>query len=442
MQRKQILGRGANLSRRDFLKLGGAGLAGAALLGTAGCGGGGSGSNDVLLSFGPDDTGTLPKAVEKFNKQSKDFKIIYREMPSDTGQYFDKLRTQFQAGGGDIDVIVGDVIWPAQFAANGWISDVTDRFTDADEFLPGPMQSATYNGKIYGVPWYTDAGLLYYRQDLLEKAGYSEPPKTWDELQEMANKIQQDEGIKNGYVFQGAEYEGGVCNGLEYIRSHGGDVLDPNDPSKVIIDSPESAAGLATYRSMVESGAAPQAVLQYKEDESHSSFLNGEAVFIRNWPYMYSLAGSTDYPDVKPEQLGVAPLPVDPGNQSSSTLGGWNFLINATSDKQDQAWEFIRFMTSPEQQKFKAVEGSFLPTRQSLYNDPEVTDNVPVARLGKEAIIENSTARPVSPFYSDVSLELAAGFNSALAGDTSPEETVNTLQEEIQSITEQGEQVS
>ncbi len=442
MQRKQILGRGANLSRRDFLKLGGAGLAGAALLGTAGCGGGGSGSNDVLLSFGPDDTGTLPKAVEKFNKQSKDFKITYREMPSDTGQYFDKLRTQFQAGGGDIDVIVGDVIWPAQFAANGWISDVTDRFTDADEFLPGPMQSATYDGKIYGVPWYTDAGLLYYRQDLLEKAGYSEPPKTWDELQEMANKIKQDEGIKNGYVFQGAEYEGGVCNGLEYIRSHGGDVLDPNDPSKVIIDSPESAAGLATYRSMVESGAAPQAVLQYKEDESHSSFLNGEAVFIRNWPYMYSLAGSTDYPDVKPEQLGVAPLPVDPGNQSSSTLGGWNFLINATSDKQDQAWEFIRFMTSPEQQKFKAVEGSFLPTRQSLYDDPEITDNVPVARLGKEAIIENATARPVSPFYSDVSLELAAGFNSALAGDTSPEETVNTLQEEIQSITEQGEQVS
>ena len=443
MQRTQIGARGANLSRRDFLKLGGAGLAGAALLGTAGCGGGGeSGSNDVLLSFGPDDTGTLPKAVEKFNKQSKDFKIKYREMPSDTGQYFDKLRTQFQAGGGDIDVIVGDVIWPAQFAANGWISDVTDRFTDADEFLPGPMQSATYEGKVYGVPWYTDAGLLYYRKDLLEKAGYSGPPATWDELREMANKIKQDEGIKNGFVFQGAEYEGGVCNGLEYIRSHGGDVLDPNDPSKVIIDSPESAAGLATWRSMVESGAAPPAVLQYKEDESHSSFLNGEAVFIRNWPYMYSLAGSSDDPDVKPEQLGVAPLPVDPGNQSSSTLGGWNFLINATSDKQDQAWEFIRFMTSPEQQKFKAVEGSFLPTRQSLYDDPEITNNVPVARLGKEAIIENATARPVSPFYSDVSLELAAGFNSALAGDTSPEATVKSLQKEIQSITEQGEQAT
>jgi multiple sugar transport system substrate-binding protein len=189
----------------------------------------------------------------------------------------------------------------------------------------------------------------------------------------------------------------------------------------VIIGSPEAAAGLETWRGMVESGAAPQAVLQYKEDESHASFLNGEAVFIRNWPYMYSLAGTTDFPKVKPEQVDIAPIPVDePGNQSYSTLGGWNFLINATSDKQDQAWEFIKFMVAPEQLIFHAVEGSFLPTRENLYDEPKVLDKVPVARLGKEAIIQNSTARPVSPYYSDVSLELAAGFNSALEGDAPP----------------------
>jgi multiple sugar transport system substrate-binding protein len=441
MQRTQISGRGANLSRRDFLKLGGAGLAGAALLGTAGCGGGQSGSNDVLLSWADDRTGVLPKLIDKFNKQSKDFKINYRKMPIDTGQYFDKIRTEFQAGGGDIDVIIGDVIWPAQFAANGWVADLTDRFTDADEFLPGPMQAATYEDKIYAVPWYTDAGLLYYRQDLLEKAGYSGPPATWDELQEMAEKVKQDEGIPNGFVFQGAEYEGGVCNGLEYIRTHGGDVLDPDDPSKVILDSPGSTAGLATWRSMLESGVAPQAVLQYKEDESSAPFLNDEAVFIRNWPYFYALLGTPDYPKVKPEQVGITPIPVaEEGGQSYSTLGGWNFLINAASDKQDQAWEVIRFMTAPEQLITNAKLGSKLPTRQSLYDEPEVTDNVPVARLGKEAIIQNSTPRPVSPFYSDISLELAAGFNSTLAGDTSPEDAVKTLQEEIQSIAEQGEQ--
>ena len=269
-------------------------------------------------------------------------------MPIDTGQYFDKLRTQFQAGGGDIDIIIGDVIWPAQFAVNGWVSDLSDRFKDTDEFLSGPMQSSTYDGKVWAVPWYTDAGLLYYRQDLLDKAGFSEPPETWDDLMEMAAKVQKDEGIKNGFVYQGADYEGGVCNGLEYIRTNGGDVLDPNDPTKVIIESSGSVNGLATWRETIESGVSPQAVLQYLEDESAASFLNGESVFIRNWPYMYSLPGTSGYPKLKQEQLGIAPIPVDkPGNQSYSTLGGWNFLINATSERQDEAWEFIRVDNRP-----------------------------------------------------------------------------------------------
>ncbi len=123
---------GRGMNRREFLKLGGAGLAGAALLGSAACGGGSSGSGDLIFSMGTDTSGTLPSLVDKFNKQSKDFKVQYREMPTDTGAYFDKLRTQFQAGGGDIDVIGADVVWPVQFAANGWLLDVTDRFPKSD----------------------------------------------------------------------------------------------------------------------------------------------------------------------------------------------------------------------------------------------------------------------------------------------------------------------
>ncbi|HEX5975266.1 MAG TPA: extracellular solute-binding protein, partial [Rubrobacteraceae bacterium] len=233
MKRTGIGGRrGAELSRKDFLRLGGAGLAGAALLGTAGCGGGGQESgNELIFSWGPDDTGVLPKLIQKFNEEHKgEFQVRYREMPSDTGQYFDQLRTEFQAGGGDTDVIGGDVIWPAQFAASGWISDLSDRFTDTDAFLPGPMQAMTYDSKVWGVPWYTDSGLLYYRRDLLEQAGFSGPPATWEELKEMGLQTKQDTGTQLGFAFQGAEYEGGVCNGLEYIRTHGGEVLDPNDP--------------------------------------------------------------------------------------------------------------------------------------------------------------------------------------------------------------------
>jgi multiple sugar transport system substrate-binding protein len=432
------------LSRKDFLRLGGAGLAGAALLGTAGCGGGGQGSsNEITLSFGPDDTGTLPKLIQQFNEQNKgNFQVRIREMPSDTGAYFDQLRTEFQAGGGEIDVIIGDVIWPAQFAANGWIMDLSDRFTDTDAFLPGPMQSNSYDGKVWGVPWYTDAGLLYYRQDLLEESGFSEPPATWEEMKEQALKTAQDSGTRFGFVFQGAEYEGGVCNGCEYIWTHGGNILDPEDPTKVVIDSPEAAAGLETEHSMIADGVSDQSVLQYKEDESHAAFLRGDAVFLRNWPYVYALVANPEESEIKPEQVGVTPIPVAEGNRSYSTLGGWNFFINAASDMQEEGWEFIRWMTDPAQLKTNALQGSKLPTRQALYDDSEILEKVPVARLGKEAIVQNSTSRPVSPFYSDMSLELAKQYNASLAGDVSPEEAVNTLQSQLQQIVEEGQQVS
>ncbi len=431
---------GRKLNRRDFLKLGGAGLAGAALLGTAGCGGGGSGSGDLIFAMGTDTSGTLQNLIDKFNKQSKGFKVQFREMPTDTGQYFDKIRTQFQAGGGDIDVIGADVIWPAQFAANGWIADVSDKFPESErqKFLDAPVQSLIYEDKIYGVPWFTDAGLLYYRQDLLEKAGYSEPPKTWTELQEMAEKVKQDQGIKNGFVFQGDQYEGGVCNGLEYIWTNGGDVLDPNDPNTIVIDSPEAADGLAIEHSMLQEGVAPQSVSTYTETETDPAFLNGDAVFARNWPYMYALAGTEDYPDVKPEQIGIAPLPVAEGQgESASALGGWNMLINAASDRQEEAWQFVQFMTSEESQRIRTLEATLLPTRTSLYSDQEIRETVPVVALG-EVALKNARPRPVSPYYSDMSLEMQEQFNASLKGEISPEEAVGTLQESLTEIVQAG----
>ncbi len=428
---------GRGISRRDFLRIGGAGLAGAALLGAAGCGGGGGGggTGDIILAMGTDSSGTLPTLVERFNKQA-DFKVNYREMPTDTGQFFDQLRTEFQAGASEIDVIGGDVIWPAQFAANGWILDVSDRFPESErqKFLQGPIESLIYEDGIYGIPWFTDAGMLYYRRDLLEDSGISQPPTTWTELKEMADQVSQETNTKYGFVFQGAEYEGGVCNGLEYIWTHGGDVLDGN---QVVVDSPEAAAGLETEYSMVADGVAPRAVSTYKETETDPTFLNGDAVFARNWPYMYALAGSEDYPKLKPEQIGVAALPVGEGGPTASALGGWNMLINANSQNQDNAWEFAQWMTAPEQMKFRALEATILPTRKSLYEDQEILDQVPVIRLGAEAL-ENSKPRPVSPYYSDMSLQMAEQFNQTLKGNVSPEQAVKTLQQELSSIIEQG----
>ena len=160
---------GRDMSRRGFLKLGGAGLAGEALLGTVGCGGAsGDDSGNLVFSMSPDSTGTRQKLVDAFNGESDGFKVEYREMPADSNQYFDKLMT---------------------------------------EFLPRTIEANTYDGKVYGVPWFTNPGMLYYRQDLLEESGFSEPPATWDELKEMSQKVQKDAGARYGSTFQGSNYE-------------------------------------------------------------------------------------------------------------------------------------------------------------------------------------------------------------------------------------------
>jgi multiple sugar transport system substrate-binding protein len=432
------------LSRRDFLKVGGAGFAGAAFFGAAGCGGGeqGGGATEIYFTSAPDDTGTNEKLIDMFNDKNKGkYKVISRVGNADTGQRFDKLRTQMQAGGEDLDVILGDVIWTAQLAESGWISDLSDRFTESQrkEFLPGSVEAITYKGKAFGMPWYTDTGLLYYRKDLLQESGFDGPPKTWDELKQMTRKVREDAGLKYGFVFQGAAYEGGVCDGMEFIWTHGGEVLDPNDPTKVLVDSPQAIAGLATERSMITEGISPEGVTVYKEDESAGAFLNGDAVFLRNWPYVYALVGTSEYPELKPEQVGVSELPSADGEPGNGTVGDQPLYISSTAKDPDAAWKFIQFLTAPEQQKFKAVEGAYLPTRTALYSDPEIREKVPVVPLAQEAL-QHTRPRPVSPYYSDMSLEMREQFNASLSGDISPEEAARTLKEQLERFIKEGQQ--
>jgi multiple sugar transport system substrate-binding protein len=437
-------GRPRGLSRRDFLKVGGAGLAGAAFLGAAGCGGGeqGGGATEIYFTSGPDASGTTEKLIDMFNDKNKGkYKILFREGNSDTGQRFDKLRTEMQAGGENLDVILGDVIWTAQLAESGWISDLSDRFTESQrkEFLPGSVEAITYEGKAFGMPWFTDTGLLYYRKDLLQESGFDGPPKTWDELKQMTRKVREDADLKYGFVFQGAAYEGGVCDGMEFIWTHGGEVLDPNDPTKVLVDSPQAIAGLATERSMITEGISPEEVTVFKEDESAGAFLNGDAVFLRNWPYVYALVGTSDYPELKPEQVGVSELPSADGEPGNGTVGDQPLYISSTAKDPDAAWKFIQFLTAPEQQKIRAVEGAYLPTRTALYSDPEIQEKVPVVPLAQEAL-QHTRPRPVSPYYSDMSLEMADQFNASLSGDISPEEAARNLKEQLERFIKEGQQ--
>ena len=410
------------------------------MLGGAGCGGGGSEADTITFTFGPDNSGGLQTLIDRFNQQNEGaLQVDWRETPAASDEYFEQMLSELQSGKSTVDVIGGDVVWPAQFAANGFLVDLSDRFTDQmkADHLDGPLQPITYEGKTYGVPWFTDAGMFYYRKDLLEESGFSQPPKTWDEMKEMVAKIRADSGEEyDGYVFQGAQDEGGVVNGLEHIWNAGGEVLEGD---RVVVNSAEAVEGLKLRHSMIEDGIAPVATGDYSTQESQAAFTNGDVIFMRNWPFVYGLLSNPDQSQVTPEQVGIAPIPVSgSGAQSFSGLGGWNFLINAASeDRIEEIWAFVEFMIAPEQQKTLALESTRLPTLKSLYEDEELLRKVPVASLGRESL-ENSRPRPVSPYYSDMSLEMAGQFNAALKGEEPVEQALETLQRELQAIVDQG----
>jgi multiple sugar transport system substrate-binding protein len=387
---------------------------------------------DIVFSMGWLDPSFWQRVVQGFNRQHQgQIRVTYRNFKPD--RYLDELRRMFGGTGRRINVIGGDVIWPAEFASKGWIADLSSRFppSERQQFLPGTIQANTFQGTVWGVPWFTDVGVLFYRKDLL---GSGVPaPQTWNELKQRALQVKQNSGIQHGHVFQGAQNESGVCSGLEYIWSDGGEVLDPQDPSRVIIGSPQTVAGLTTERSMITEGVSPQSVDSYDVGESWDEFLSGRSVFCRHWPGFYEDVGGQGSA-LDRDQVDVAPIPAGTGGQSAGCFGGWNLFINAASDAahQDAAWQFIQFMTSANTQKERAVNNVLLPTRQALYQDPDVQDVEIISKA--KAALDKANTRPAHPRYSEMSAAMAEQFNLCLKGQVTPAQAAQTLQARLSNI--------
>jgi multiple sugar transport system substrate-binding protein len=386
---------------------------------------------NIDFSMGWLDQTFWRRVVEGFNRQNRgQVRVNYRHFRVD--RYLDELRQMFARARPRIDVIGGDVIWPAEFADNDWIADLSSRFPQSErqQFLPVTIQANTFQGKVWGVPWFTDVGLLFYRKDLL---GFSSPPQTWDELKQMALRVKRDSGIQHGYVFPGAQNENGVYTGLHFIWTHGGEVLDPQDPSRVIIGSSQMEAGLTTELSMIADGISPQVVDSYDESKSWDDFFQGRSVFCNSWPGFYEGIGGRGSP-LSRQQVDVAPIPAGVGGQSAGCLGGFNLFINAASDAahKDAAWQFIQFMTDAKTQKERAVNNVLLPTRKALYEDPDVqhVEIIPKAK----AALDKAKTRPAHPRYSEMSAAMAEQFNFCLKGQVSPTEMAQTLQTRLSDI--------
>jgi trehalose/maltose transport system substrate-binding protein len=298
------------------------------------------------------------------------------------------------AGSKDIDVFQIDIIWPGILKSH--LADLTPHVDKAvlDTHFQPIVENNTVDGKLVALPWFTDAGVLYYRKDLLEKHGKS-VPTTWQELTDIATEIHAKERAGGadkmwGFVWQGRAYEGLTCNALEWIDSFGGGTI-VDDTGKITINNPKAVEAVDLAASWMEK-ITPQGVLNYDEEQARGVFQSGNAVFMRNWPYAWTLANSPDSP-IK-AKTGVAALPKGgEGGKHTGTLGGWNLSVSKYSPDQEAAIDLVKYLTSQREQKRRAIEGGYNPTIAELYKDEAILKANPFFGELYETFIK-AVARP------------------------------------------------
>ncbi len=377
-------------------------------------------------------------AADRYMKAHPDVTVKVLETPDLTDNRLALYLQMFEAKSSDVDVFQIDVIWPG---------DLAEHFVDLydygardviDQHFPAIVQNNTVDGRLVGIPWFTDAGLLYYRTDLLEKYGFDGPPKTWDELTSMAQKIQDGERQAGnpdfwGFVWQGNSYEGLTCDAEEWVASYGGGTIV--SPEGVItINNPNAIAALTEAASWVGT-ISPNGVTSFGEEEARNMWQAGNAAFMRNWPYAYSLGNAKD--SVIAGKFDVSPLPAGPNGKPAATLGGWQLAVSKYSKDPAAAADVALFLASPAEQKIRAIEGSLNPTIMSLYKDPDVLKAVPFFGSLYD-VFTNAVARPstvTAPNYAAVSRAFYTAVHSVLTGKTTAADAVAEAEADIEDIT-------
>lgn len=387
----------------------------------------------TLAGGGPAVSDVYRALAQQFERQNPGVRVNLQILPGTSGEQYNRYVTLFAAKDASVDVISIDVIWPAPMVAAGWLAPLDQWFgpDKREVFLPGAIRANTIGGKIYGVPWYTDAGLLYYRKDLLAKYN-AKVPATWEEMIATAQRI--TDGEKNpqlvGFLFQGAKIEALADFFYEVLWSSGGDVLDPN--GKVIVDNAKGTAAMNFILDLVrKSRVTPAGVATLATDDTRVAFQDGRAVFLRNWTYAYDLFQSSG--SKVAGQVGIAPLPKGAAGRSASTLGGWQLAISAFSRNKESAWKFIEFMTGRVAEKSMALQVSTVATRKDIFDDPEVKRRAPQSPDMLKAVL-SATPRAQIADYPKMSAIIQANLQAALTNQIPGDEAVKRMAREIRAL--------
>ena len=391
------------------------GLALLLALGAAGCGGQEKDPNTIrLVAWKFNNPGLWRRLADQFEREHPPLKVALEIGPPSPSAFHDRLTQKLKNRSRDLDVFLMDVTWPPEFASAGWVLPL-DGISSSEQrelFVPAALEAATWQGRVYGAPLYLNAGVLYYRRDLLER--YRLPaPQTWPQLVSQAKLIlAQDKSGLAGYSGQFKQYEGLVCDLLEFVWAAGGRALDAQG-QRCLLDQPAALKAVRFVRDALIGGAAPREVLAFQEPESLDLFARGGAVFLRDWLYAWPILNDAKRSQVA-GKVGLAPLPRFSDGSSVSCLGGWQVGLSAYSQKPSQALKLVKFLASEPVQRRLALEEGLAPTRKALYDDPWVLKARPhFAKLAP--ILRSARPRPHTPLYPAVSEVMQAYFQQAIS---------------------------
>lgn len=329
------------------------------------------------------------------------------------------------ASGETPDVSLVGTTWMGEFAEAGGLMPTPENLVDEDDFFPGAWQSTEVGGTSYGVPWYVETRVLYYRTDLAAEAGWEEAPKTWEELKSFAQDLESKAGAEYGLNLQPGQ-TGSWQTMLPFAWSNGASLTD-EDGAEYTIDSPEMAEALDYYTSFFDEGLSPTRLLDPGELES--GFAKGSFGAFVSGPWH---AGLVEDAGVKPDQYAVATMPSPDGEQGSSFVGGGDLAVFQDSDNADSAWKYVQWLSEAETQQAFYEEVGDLPAVQSAWEAGELAEDEQLQVFGAQ--LETAVSPPAVPTWEQVAAAIDSLTEQAAKTDLSSEDAVAEMQAKAAAI--------
>ena len=395
-----------------------------------------TGRGPITLATGKDRSGNLRKQVDAWNRARPGEQVRVIELPDEPDERRRRMLQNATTGSDAYSVLDLDVVWTAEFAADRRLARLPEGGPgglDTSKLLPATVATGRYRGRLYAMPMTSDAGLLYYRTDLLQKAGIPGPPATWRAMWEACDKVKALPEGKNVDCFltEVGRTEGLTVSTAEAVNSAGGAITGPD--GRPAVTTPQARAGLAFLVKAVRDGRMPRAALTLDGEDGRRRFQAGRLLFHRQWSYQYALAAKTDGSSKVAGRFAVAPIP-GPNGPGAANLGGRNLAISAFAEHKATALDFITFMADGAQQKANALATAQAPTVAALYDDPDLTEKYPYLPTLKAAI-EKARPRPSVVRYGDLTSAVQDAVYDALKGTAGPGQALTRLQKRLKKIT-------